>query len=147
MSFLNDLIGAKERYTEEAQKAKEEAEHAKRRMEDVTQQNLEKELLICDLEEARVMLSGKAEQDGQEAEQLRAKVSRTINDACTRSRKSACARARTHARTHTHTHARTHARTHTHTHTHARTHARTRARTARAHTHAHTHVIYQMQSR
>ena len=75
MSFLNDLIGAKERYTEEAQKAKEEAEHVKRRMDDVTQQNLEKERLIRDREDARGMLRGKAEQDGQEARQLRSKVS------------------------------------------------------------------------
>ena len=74
MSFLNDLIDAKEKYTEEAQRAKEEAEHVKQRMEQITLQNREKENLIRELENARVSLHGKAEQDGQEAEQLREKV-------------------------------------------------------------------------
>lgn len=74
MSFLNDLIGAKDKYTEEAQRAKEEAEDVKQRMEQVAQQNADKEKMIRDLEQARMSLSGKAQQDGQEAELLRNKV-------------------------------------------------------------------------
>jgi len=74
MSFLNDLLGAKDRYSEEAQRAKEEAELMKQRIEHVSQQNQDKERLIRDLEAARLSLSGKAQQDGQEAEELRERV-------------------------------------------------------------------------
>ena len=74
LSFLNDLIGAKDKYTKEAQQAKEEAEHVKRRMEQVSRQNEEKEHMIRQLEDARRSLSGKAQQDGQEAQHLREKV-------------------------------------------------------------------------
>jgi chromosome segregation ATPase len=81
MTFLNDLIGAKEKFTQEAQKAKDEAEKAVReaeevrqRMQQVTRQTEDKEHTIRELEHARLELSGKAQQDGQDAEALRGKV-------------------------------------------------------------------------
>ena len=81
MTFLNDLIGAKEKFTQEAQRAKDEAEKAVREaekvrqhMEQVTRQNEDKEHTIRELEHARLELSGKAQQDGQDAEALRGKV-------------------------------------------------------------------------
>ena len=74
MSFLNDLLGAKDKYSEEAQRAKEEAALMKQRIEHVSQQNQDKEKLIRELEAARLSLSGKAQQEGQEAEELRERV-------------------------------------------------------------------------
>eukprot|EP00960_Hanusia_phi_P074343 768217-Hanusia_phi.AAC.3 len=45
-AFLDELIGVKEKYAVEAQRAKQEAEAAKRNVEVVTRENEEKERLI-----------------------------------------------------------------------------------------------------
>jgi hypothetical protein len=74
LSFLNDLIGVKNKSAQEAERAKHEAEEAKTRMQEVAQQSEDKERMIRELEQAREELHGKVQEDGQEAEALRERV-------------------------------------------------------------------------
>ena len=78
LSFLNDLIGVKDKYSAEANKAREEVEEVKKRMQnqmlDIAQQGEEKERVMRELEQARMALSSQTQQDSDEAEVLREKV-------------------------------------------------------------------------
>lgn len=69
--FLEDLIGAKEQYLNEATMAKESAEVERRRQEQLAEQNEKQQALIRSLEEARNLLDGRVQEEGKASETLR----------------------------------------------------------------------------